>query len=66
MENQQLPRGRRTKALNEAIETLIEVGMTSMGENNGFDYEDAEFTYEDISMAYRLIVKKMLADKRWG
>jgi len=59
MENQQLPRGRRTKALNEAIEALIEVGMTSMGEHCGYDYEESGFTFDDVEMAYELILKKM-------
>jgi len=61
MENQQLPKGRRTKALNEAIEAIIEAGMTSMGEYAGYDYEESDFTFDDVEIAYKLILKKMFS-----
>ena len=50
--------GRRTTAMNEAISTLIECGMTSMT-SQGFDYEYADFTEEDVQKAYLIILKRL-------
>ena len=58
MEKQQLPKGRRTKAINEAISMLVECGMTEMT-CGGFDYEESDFTREDIAQAYLIILKKV-------
>jgi len=55
-----LPKGRRTKQLNQAISMIIEMGIMSMSQSNGYDYDDEEeFTFEDIEVAYLLILNKM-------
>jgi hypothetical protein len=33
--------------------------MTEMGESSGFDYEDSDFTIDDIRIAYSLLLKMM-------
>ena len=58
MEKQQLPKGRRTKAINEAISMLVECGMKHMTSCN-FDYEEMGFTTGDILEAYLIISKKV-------